>query len=113
MTGDAITAGSSFSFLAAMGRRQPTVLATRTAPHNTATLISFHHTANISDIFISFRAIPRIIRTALCEPALPLDKYAQEKVKAIYKNGILRVSIPPKDEPDQNDGIKIEIVSDN
>jgi HSP20 family molecular chaperone IbpA len=42
----------------------------------------------------------------------PLDKYAQEKVKAVYKNGILRVSIPPKDEPDQNDGIKIEIVKD-
>ena len=41
---------------------------------------------------------------------VPLDKYAQEKVKAVYKNGILRVSIPPKDEPDQNDGIKIEIV---
>lgn len=42
---------------------------------------------------------------------VPLDKYAQEKVKAVYKNGILRVSIPPKDEPDQNDGIKIEIVN--
>lgn len=44
---------------------------------------------------------------------VPLDKYAQEKVKAVYKNGILRVSIPPKDEPDQNDGIKIEIISSN
>ena len=43
---------------------------------------------------------------------VPLDKYAQEKVKAVYKNGILRVSIPPKDEPDQTDGIKIEIVKD-
>ena len=43
---------------------------------------------------------------------VPLDKYAQEKVKAVFKNGILRVSIPPKDEPDQNDGIKIEIVKD-
>ena len=42
---------------------------------------------------------------------VPLDKYAQEKVKAVYKNGILRVSIPPKDEPDQSDGIKIEIVT--
>jgi HSP20 family molecular chaperone IbpA len=42
---------------------------------------------------------------------VPLDKYAQEQVKAVYKNGILRVSIPPKAEPDQNDGIKIEIVS--
>ena len=41
-----------------------------------------------------------------------LDKYAQEQVKAVYKNGILRVTIPPKDEPDQNDGIKIEIIKD-
>jgi len=44
---------------------------------------------------------------------VPLDKYAQEKVKAVYKNGILKVSIPPKDEPDQNDGIKIEIVKES
>ena len=43
---------------------------------------------------------------------VPLDKYAQEKVKAVYKNGILRVIVPPKEEPDQSDGIKIEIVSD-
>jgi len=43
---------------------------------------------------------------------VPLDKYAQEEVKAVYKNGILRVSIPPKDEPDQHDGIKIEIVKE-
>ncbi|MDR2484212.1 MAG: Hsp20/alpha crystallin family protein [Treponema sp.] len=43
---------------------------------------------------------------------VPLDKYAQEKVKAVYKNGILKVTIPPKDEPDQNEGIKIEIIKD-
>jgi len=43
---------------------------------------------------------------------VPLDKYAQEKVKAVYKNGILRVCIPPKDEPDNSDGIKIEIVKE-
>jgi HSP20 family molecular chaperone IbpA len=43
---------------------------------------------------------------------VPLDKYAQEKVKAVYKNGILKVSIPPKDEPDQNDGIRIEIIKE-
>ena len=43
---------------------------------------------------------------------VPLDKYAQENVKAVYKNGILRVSIPPKDEPDQVDGIRIEIVKE-
>jgi len=43
---------------------------------------------------------------------VPLDKYAQEKVKAVYKNGILKVNIPPKDEPDQNDGIRIEIIKE-
>jgi HSP20 family molecular chaperone IbpA len=43
---------------------------------------------------------------------VPLDKYAQEKVKAVYKNGILKVIVPPKDEPDQNDGIKIEIIKE-
>jgi HSP20 family molecular chaperone IbpA len=43
---------------------------------------------------------------------VPLDKYAQEKVKAVYKNGILRITIPPKDEVDQHDGIKIEIVKE-
>jgi HSP20 family molecular chaperone IbpA len=43
---------------------------------------------------------------------VPLDKYAQEKVKAVFKNGILKVSIPPKEEPDQSDGIKIEIIKD-
>ncbi|QQO11050.1 Hsp20/alpha crystallin family protein [Breznakiella homolactica] len=43
---------------------------------------------------------------------VPLDKYAQENVKAVYKNGILRVTVPPKDEPDQNEGIRIEIVKE-
>ncbi|MDR0586961.1 MAG: Hsp20 family protein, partial [Treponema sp.] len=43
---------------------------------------------------------------------VPLDKYAQENVKAVFKNGILRVTVPPKDEPDQNDGIRIEIVKE-
>ena len=44
---------------------------------------------------------------------VPLDKYAQEKVKAVFRNGILKVSIPPKEEPDQNNGVKIEIVTDS
>jgi len=44
---------------------------------------------------------------------VPLDKYAQDKVKAVFRNGILKVSIPPKEEPDKNDGIKIEIVSED
>ena len=41
---------------------------------------------------------------------VPMDKYAQEKVRAVFRNGILKVTIPPKEEPDQSDGIKIEII---
>ena len=44
---------------------------------------------------------------------VPMDKYSQDKVKAVFRNGILRVQVPPKEEPDKNDGIKIEIVSEN
>jgi len=44
---------------------------------------------------------------------VPLDKYAQESVKAVFRNGILRVTIPPKEEQDQSNGIKIEIVSED
>jgi len=43
---------------------------------------------------------------------VPLDKYAQDKVKAVFRNGILRVSIPPKQEPDTGSGIKIEIATE-
>ncbi|MDR1210737.1 MAG: Hsp20 family protein, partial [Spirochaetaceae bacterium] len=43
---------------------------------------------------------------------VPLDRYAQDKVKAVYKNGILKVVVPPKEGQDQNDGIKIEIVKE-
>ena len=42
---------------------------------------------------------------------VPLDKYDQDKVKAVYKNGILRVTIPPKEEVEKDEGVKIEIVS--
>jgi HSP20 family molecular chaperone IbpA len=40
---------------------------------------------------------------------VPADKYAQEKTKAVFKNGLLRVSIPIKETLGQNGGIKIEI----
>ena len=43
---------------------------------------------------------------------VPLDKYSQDKVKAIFRNGILKVSIPPREEPEKSDGIRIEIVSE-
>jgi HSP20 family molecular chaperone IbpA len=43
---------------------------------------------------------------------VPADKYDQESVKAVFKNGILKVEIPPKEEPELNDGIKIEIMKE-
>ena len=43
---------------------------------------------------------------------VPLDKYAQDQVKAVFRNGILRVTVPPRDEPEQNDGIRIEIIKE-
>ncbi|NLJ47456.1 MAG: Hsp20/alpha crystallin family protein [Treponema sp.] len=43
---------------------------------------------------------------------VPADKFAQEKVKAVFKNGILRVTVPPKEEMETAEGIKIEIVKE-
>ncbi|MDR1058605.1 MAG: Hsp20 family protein [Treponema sp.] len=43
---------------------------------------------------------------------VPLDKYAQDKVRAVYRNGILKVTVPPRDDPGQNDGVKIAIVKE-
>lgn len=44
---------------------------------------------------------------------VPADKFEQEKVKAVFKNGILRVTVPPKEELGANEGIKIEIVRES
>ena len=43
---------------------------------------------------------------------VPADKYEQERVKAVYRNGILKVTIPPKEESTTPEGIKIEILKD-
>ncbi len=43
---------------------------------------------------------------------VPQDKYEQEKVKAVFKNGVLKVRVPPKNEPDSGEGIKIEIIKE-
>jgi HSP20 family molecular chaperone IbpA len=43
---------------------------------------------------------------------VPQDKYDQENVKAVFKNGILRVAVPPREESDQRDDIKIAIVKE-
>jgi len=43
---------------------------------------------------------------------VPADKFAQEQVKAVFRNGILKVVVPPKEEADTPEGIRIEIVKD-
>lgn len=42
---------------------------------------------------------------------VPADRYDQTAVKAVFKNGILTVTIPPKDE-DMSGAIKVEIVKE-
>ncbi len=41
---------------------------------------------------------------------VPTDKFDQQAVKAVFKNGILRVTVPPKEQPEQQEGIKICII---
>jgi len=43
---------------------------------------------------------------------VPADKFAQERVKASFKSGILKVIVPPKEEHETPEGIKIEIIKD-
>lgn len=43
---------------------------------------------------------------------VPADKFAQDRVKAVFKNGILKVTVPPNEELKTTEGIKIEIVKD-
>ena len=42
----------------------------------------------------------------------PENKFDREKVKAVFKNGILRVTIPPKEDYKPGEGIKVEIVKE-
>ena len=44
---------------------------------------------------------------------VPSDKFDQEKVKAVYRNGMLTVTIPPRDVQPQPEGVKIDIVNDD
>ena len=44
---------------------------------------------------------------------VPLDKYAQEKVQAVFKNGILKVTVPPRPEKTQAQGISITIITES
>ncbi|MCX7025130.1 MAG: Hsp20/alpha crystallin family protein [Spirochaetes bacterium] len=43
---------------------------------------------------------------------VPADKFDQEKVKAVFRNGILKVSVPPKDTTETTEGVRIDIVKE-
>lgn len=43
---------------------------------------------------------------------VPADKFDQEKVKAVFRNGILKITIPAKESAETPEGIKIEIVKE-
>ena len=43
---------------------------------------------------------------------VPADKFAQDKVRAVFRNGILKVTVPPKEESTAPEGIKIEILKE-
>lgn len=44
---------------------------------------------------------------------VPEDKFNRDAVKAVYKNGILSVTIPPKEEVTSEPGVKIDIVNED
>jgi molecular chaperone IbpB/HSP20 family protein len=44
---------------------------------------------------------------------VPADKFDREKVTAIYKNGMLTVTIPPLESVKEDPGVKITIVSED
>ena len=43
---------------------------------------------------------------------VPEDKFNREGVKAVFKNGVLKVTIPPKEEIRTEEGVKVEIVKE-
>jgi molecular chaperone IbpB/HSP20 family protein len=44
---------------------------------------------------------------------VPEDKFDREASEAVFKNGILRVTIPPKERPDEEEGYKITITKED
>ena len=44
---------------------------------------------------------------------VPEDKFDRESVKAIFKNGILKITVPPKEHVETKEGIKVEIVKED
>jgi len=43
---------------------------------------------------------------------VPADKFDQENVKAVYRNGLLKVSVPSRETVQSKEGVKIEIVEE-
>lgn len=43
---------------------------------------------------------------------VPADKYDQEKVNAVFKNGLLTITVPPKKDYEGPEGVKINIHTD-
>ncbi|MFW5686513.1 MAG: Hsp20/alpha crystallin family protein [Spirochaetota bacterium] len=44
---------------------------------------------------------------------VPEDKFDRDAVKAVYKNGVLTVTVPPKEEVSSEPGVKINIVNED
>lgn len=44
---------------------------------------------------------------------VPEDKFDRESAKAVFKNGILKVTVPPREEVRDTQGVKIDIVNED
>jgi molecular chaperone IbpB/HSP20 family protein len=44
---------------------------------------------------------------------VPEDKFNREAARAVFKNGILKITVPPRDEVRNPTGVKIEIVNED
>ncbi|MFP4331398.1 MAG: Hsp20/alpha crystallin family protein [Alkalispirochaetaceae bacterium] len=44
---------------------------------------------------------------------VPEDKFEREEAKAVFKNGMLKVTVPPREDVQAQHGIKIEIVNED
>ena len=43
---------------------------------------------------------------------VPDDKFDRENAKAVFKNGVLKITVPPKETIETKEGIKVEIVEE-
>lgn len=44
---------------------------------------------------------------------VPDDKFDRENAKAVFKNGVLKITVPPKETIETKEGIKVEIVEED